>query len=356
MKIAILGDTHFGARNDSLHFHNAFERFYSKVFFPYLKENGITDLIQLGDIFDRRKYVNFVTLDHCRRYFFDPLVENSISACVLVGNHDTYYKNTNAVNSPSLLLNEYGNITVIEKPAELYYDNHEVLLVPWISPENEKEVIDAIRTSASSLICGHFEIEGFEMHRGMVCEHGMSTSLFANKELVISGHFHHKSKVGNIQYLGTPYQMTWSDHGDIKGFHIYDTATRELEFIKNPFDMFHKINYDDQDMDPSSVAKQDFSLYSGSFVKVIVTQKQNPYCFDLFVDGLEKAGVANIQVVEDHFHLDDVNDDDIVSEAEDTLTILRKQVASLDLGTNGISHKDLEKVMVNLYNDALNLE
>ena len=31
-----------------------------------------------------------------------------------------------------------------------------------------------------------------------------------------------------------------------RGFHIlFDTETRELEFIQNPYEMFHKIYYDD---------------------------------------------------------------------------------------------------------------
>ena len=41
MKICILGDTHFGARGDSLDFHKYFEKFYRDILFPYLKENNI---------------------------------------------------------------------------------------------------------------------------------------------------------------------------------------------------------------------------------------------------------------------------------------------------------------------------
>ena len=41
MKICILGDTHFGARGDSLDFHRYFEKFYDHVLFPYIKANDI---------------------------------------------------------------------------------------------------------------------------------------------------------------------------------------------------------------------------------------------------------------------------------------------------------------------------
>ena len=62
MKLCILGDTHFGARGDSLDFHNYFKKFYDDVFFPYLKQNNIQVVIQLGDLFDRRKFINFNSL------------------------------------------------------------------------------------------------------------------------------------------------------------------------------------------------------------------------------------------------------------------------------------------------------
>ena len=62
MKLCILGDTHFGARGDSLDFHKYFRKFYNDVFFPYLKENNITTIIQMGDLFDRIKYINFNSL------------------------------------------------------------------------------------------------------------------------------------------------------------------------------------------------------------------------------------------------------------------------------------------------------
>ena len=54
MKIALLNDTHFGARNDSLIFDDFFHKFYDEVFFPYLKEHNIKTLIHLGDVVDRR--------------------------------------------------------------------------------------------------------------------------------------------------------------------------------------------------------------------------------------------------------------------------------------------------------------
>ena len=61
MKIALLADSHFGARNDSAPMQQSMAQFYSRVFFPTLDQWDIKTVIHLGDYFDRRKYTNIVT-------------------------------------------------------------------------------------------------------------------------------------------------------------------------------------------------------------------------------------------------------------------------------------------------------
>ena len=352
MRVAILGDTHFGARNDSPIFDNQFKKFYDEVFFPYLEQNNISHVIQLGDVFDRRKYINFNTLKSVQKYFFDRL-NHSYQTIMLVGNHDTFYKNTNNVNSLNLLLASYNNITCIESPKELSIGNTEFLFVPWICPDNEQEVFEKISKTSAQICCGHFEIQGFEMYAGTIVDHGVDRKIFEKFEWVLSGHYHHRSTKGNITYCGTPYELTWSDYADPKGFHIFDTQTRELEFICNPNLMFVKYHYDDKDKNVEDVVLDDFSMYKDTLVKVIVRNKTNPYCFDMVIDKLEQAGVCDIQIVDDHFHMDAEQDSDIVNEAEDTLTLLNKYIDNVQIQAN---KKQLETLLRNLYNEALSIE
>ena len=352
MKIALLGDTHIGARNDSPAFHKHFAKFYEQVFFPYLEQNNILHIVQLGDVFDRRKYINFNTFHHARKYMFDRL-NNDYTTWMLVGNHDTYFKNTNEVNSLELLLEGHHNINCVHHCTEVEFEDINMLLVPWWCEDNDEHIKNTLTTTNATHVIGHFEIDGFEMHKGAIHQGGVSAKLFKDFEAVWSGHFHHQSKIGNIHYLGTPYEITWSDYDDPKGFHIFDTETRELTFVEHPFKIFHKIHYDDLDKQISDVVNIDFSMYNETFVKLIVRNKTNPYCFDMFVDKLEKAGVYNVQVVDDHFHMDVIDDSDITSDAEDTLTILTKFVNQID---SPVDKKQLESLMVSLYNEALTVE
>ena len=352
MKICILGDTHFGARNDSPIFDRYFKRFYNEVFFPYLEQNNVTNIIQLGDVFDRRKYINFNTLKSVKSYFFDRL-NSGYKTTVLVGNHDTFYKNTNDVNSLRLLLSEYNNITAVVEPATYQFDNVPIAFIPWICPENEQRCFDTIANTEAQICVGHFEIQGFEMYKGSIIDHGVDKKIFDKFDVVLSGHYHHRSTKQNITYCGTPYEMTWSDYGDQKGFHIFDTATRALEFIPNPFSMFVKYHYDDKDKSIEDIVVDDFSIYKDTIVKIIVRNKTNPDAFDMLIDKLEKAGTLEIQVVDDHFHMNLENDEDIVNEAEDTLTILNKYIDSMQINTD---KKQLEQLMRNLYSEAISLE
>lgn len=351
MKLCILGDTHFGARGDSLDFHKYFRKFYNDVFFPYLKENNITTIIQMGDLFDRRKYINFNSLYLSRKYFFDELIANDLHMYTLIGNHDVSFKNTLEVNSPSLIIGDYQNIKVIQDFETITLDDLSIDVIPWICDENESEIFNKIKKSKSDICFGHFEIAGFEMDRGNICDTGIDKKLLNRYDVVLSGHFHHKSSDGNITYVGTPYEMTWADYSDPKGFHIFDTETREMVFVKNPYTMFNKILYDDSTTDFEHWKKFDFDSLKETYVKVVAVNKQNPYLFDFVLDNLYKSGCSDISIVED---FTDVQiDDDIIDQAEDTMTILSKYIDALELD---VENDQLKKLMRELYVEALNTE
>lgn len=353
MKICILGDTHFGARGDSLDFHKYFKRFYNEIFFPYLKENKIDTIVQMGDLFDRRKFINFNSLYLSRRYFFDICKEDNITVHTLIGNHDVAFKNTLDVNSPSLVIKDYDNVKVYQNFATINVDGLDIDIVPWICDENEKEIFDKIKTSRSEVCFGHFEISGFEMDRGNVCEVGIDKKELKRYDVVLSGHFHHKSSDGNITYVGTPYEMTWADYSDPKGFHIFDTETRELEFVKNPITMFNKVFYNDSGTDFEHWKKYDFNSLKETYVKVVVVNKQNPYLFDHVIDNFYKAGVADLAIVEDFSDVLINDDQELIDQAEDTMTILSKYIDNLPLD---VEPEKLKSIMRELYIEAINTE
>lgn len=322
MKIALVNDTHFGARSDSLPFDAYFRKFYDEFFFPTLAEREIKTVMHLGDIFDRRKYMNYNTLKSCKEYFFDQAKDLNIDMHVVPGNHDTYFKNTNDVNAPELLLQEYKNVTVHPEITELEFDGRKILFVPWICSDNYESTMEMVKRTNAEVCFGHFEFAGFQMYKGLPNEHGMDHNAFERFDLVCSGHYHHRSARDNVVYLGNPYEITWSDFNDNRGFNIYDTETNELEFMQNPYRMFHKIFYNDVDDN----VEHDLTNLVGGCVKVIVVKKENFAKFDKLIDSLYSCNLVELKIIEDFSEFEDNAVGEMDLKLDDTITLLNDYV------------------------------
>jgi DNA repair exonuclease SbcCD nuclease subunit len=353
MKVAIITDQHFGARNDSVGFLDFFQEFYDNTFFPAIDAAGISTVLILGDTFDRRKYVNFYSLQRAKEMFFDKLAARNINVYMLAGNHDTYYKNTNDVNSPDLLLCEYENITVIDTPQTIHLNyedtSADVLMLPWICADNYQQSMDEINNTSATLCMGHLEIAGFAMHRGMESHEGLSKDLFKRFDMVFSGHYHHRSSSDHIHYLGNPYELTWQDYNDPRGFHLFDLATRGLEFIQNPNRMFFRVEYDDKETEPLDLSECDFK---GKFVKLIVVNKTDYYKFDQFTQKLYNKGCADIKIVENFSEFEEGTIDGDIN-LEDTMSVLENYVDSIQTDSD---KEKIKQYMKELYTEAVNTE
>ena len=349
MKVAIITDQHFGARNDSIAFLDFFQKFYDNTFFPTLDASGINTVLVLGDTFDRRKYVNFYALDRAKKMFFDKLEERGITVYMLAGNHDTYYKNTNEVNSPDLLLTEYNNIEVIAEPKTINVNGFEVCMLPWICPENYTQSLDEIKNTTSTLCMGHLEIAGFAMYRGMESHEGFSAETFSKFDLVFSGHYHHRSNDRNIHYLGNPYELTWQDYNDPRGFHLFDFATRQLDFVENPYRMFERLEYTDKEVEPIDLDQLELSE---KYVKLVVLEKTDFYKFDKFIQKLYNKGCHEIKIVEDfsEFEAGEINEE---INLEDTVSVLSNYIESIE---TDVDKEKVKSYMRGLYTEAINIE
>lgn len=349
MKVAIITDQHFGARSDSIAFIDFFQKFYDNTFFPALDASGIDTVLVLGDTFDRRKYINFYALDRAKKMFFDKLEERGITVYMLAGNHDTYFKNTNEVNSPDLLLAEYNNIEVIDEPKTINVNGFEVCMLPWICPENYQQSLDEIKNTTSTLCMGHLEIAGFAMYRGMESHEGFSAETFNKFDLVFSGHYHHRSNNRNIHYLGNPYELTWQDYNDPRGFHLFDFSTRKLEFFANPYTMFSRIEYSDKETTPVDLDQLDLK---DKYVKLVVLDKTDFYKFDKFIQKLYTKGCHEIKIVEDfsEFQEGEINED---INLEDTVSVLSNYIESIE---TDVDKEKIKTYMRSLYTEAINIE
>jgi len=238
-KYIILGDLHFGKSKGNPQFLKNQLDFFSLQLFPYMKENSINQIFQLGDMFDNRKTLDGYVYSQMKE-FCSLLKEYNIKITFPLGNHDLYHRESLDVHLVDILrVLAPENIEIITNETLFSLNNKKIAFVPWLveGAEVSKEVKNA------DVILGHFEMKHFEVVKGIEAKHGLDIEVF-NGAKVYSGHYHNLQKKGNILYTGTPYQFDWSDFQELKGFWVTDFETDT--FFENRVSLKHlKVIYDD---------------------------------------------------------------------------------------------------------------
>ena len=145
-------------------------------------------------------------------------------------------------------------------------------------------------------------------------------------------------------------EFFWNDAGDDKFFHIFDTDTRELSPVRNPITLFERIYYDDE---KTNYNEMDLHFLDDKFVKVVVTNKSDPFTFDRFLDRIQSRNIHDLKIQEDfnEFLGENVEDDGL--EVENTVDLLRSYVDNVET----VLDKDrLKQELVALMTEAESLE
>jgi DNA repair exonuclease SbcCD nuclease subunit len=207
----LLGDLHFGARNSNKAIMNWQKKFFAERFFPVLQELKPDFIVQLGDIFDDHKGPTSAVLDFSHEVFFDPLELYKGNVYALVGNHDSYYRD-------SINCNALKRIKRIQVISELTVMDS-MLMLPWLTEPEYHKLDKYFEDPLIKFTLGHLELNGGMIYPGRLWEKGLDASRLPGK--IWSGHFHSPSD----NYVGTPYDLTWSEWKDCKRMVMIDTIT-----------------------------------------------------------------------------------------------------------------------------------
>lgn len=293
MKICIIGDVHLGNSNGSVAFQKNFKQFCNNVLFPYLFKHNITQVIQSGDLFDVRKSIHTESLDNSKECFFNIMQSNNIKFSMILGNHDIFLRNSLEINTPELVLAEYENITIYKNPTTVNFDGVTIDFLSWICDENRQKTLEYIKNSKSDYCFAHLELVGFKMSKSYVAEHGDDPNLFNKYKQVWSGHYHQRSLSKNILYLGNPTQDDWSSVDEIKGFHIFDTKTKEMEFIENPYNLYERVVYDG-----SNHKKNLKREFKDKFVRVVIENINDNELFEKYIKNIWEQSPYDVKIIE----------------------------------------------------------
>lgn len=340
MKIAILGDTHFGARNSNQVIEKWQRRFYEEFFWPKIDELGIKTVIQTGDYFDNRKWINLQTMAFQKEVFVKQSQQREVSTYVIVGNHDIPLRHSLANSSVEQILGDEEYFHVVTKPTTEEFADRSITLMPWICKENEEDSLKLLR-KGGDIVLGHFEVTGFVMHPGAIAHDGLAASDFKKWNKVWSGHYHTQSENGNIHYVGTPYQMTWNDATTKHGFWVYDTTDDSMTFFENPFRYFHRFIWEDG-------CKVTLNNLKNSYVKINVKKKTDFESFEKFIDQINFGEPFEVKITEsfEEYNSDNVGDLIEIHSTEELISEYVEDVAS--------TNKDaIKNLLLELYHDAL---
>lgn len=316
MKIGMIGDTHIGARGGNPHVRKFIAHYFREYLFPKFKELGVSTYLQSGDITDKRSSISAFDMDYILSDFIPLHIQYGIEGEILTGNHDIALKDSNRISWADIIsrLSE-GFINAYQSPKDVHFGTEPgqdvtICMLPWINSENYVETLKYIEASKATIAFGHLELSGFPMYRNSVCDESPFELPNLNKfERVISGHFHTASQEGNVQYLGTPYHLTWQDYPDPRGFYVYDTVTKELTFYENPehLTLFKVFEYSwaaceadaalQVKLKEPTYLENEFGL-KGSIVKVIVKDRGNAKHYADFCNALRRCDLIDYNVID----------------------------------------------------------
>jgi DNA repair exonuclease SbcCD nuclease subunit len=273
--------------------------FYYRLF-DDMKNRGVDHILHLGDFFYSRKSLSIETIAFTN-WFMDTLAFRGIHMTILVGNHDTPSNSDLETNSIWQLMQHSDNISVVSEPSSIAG----IDIIPWICRSNEDEIEHYIMHSTSKYCIGHFDIIGAKFSkRGMVSKHGLDVDYFKHYKMVLSGHYHTKSKIGNVEYLGSPFQFDWNDWNDTKYYHYFDWNTGQLEAVESGVLLFVQAIVDEFGTQFIPAVKSISGMVVRAEIRLSETdeietatkalQEMNPYQLDITIVGNKNTYVENI--------------------------------------------------------------
>jgi hypothetical protein len=204
-KAAVFTDIHFGLKSDSVVHNNDCMEFID-WFIATAKEQNCETGMFLGDWHHNRASLNIRTLQYSL-IALEKLAKAFDRFYFIVGNHDSFLKNSREVNSLEWA-KHLDNIVLCDN----WISEGDVTIVPWIVEDEHKR----IQKIKSKYVFGHFELPHFKMNSLVTMpDHGsIRNEDFDKIEKVFSGHFHLRQCKNNIHYIGNAFPHNFSDTGD----------------------------------------------------------------------------------------------------------------------------------------------
>lgn len=295
-KIFMIGDLHYGVRNNSTVWKDDMLDFM-RQFVNNLPSHGFnpeTDILMLtGDVFHSREFLNVMIGNNVLELFADITATFKRGVFVILGNHDEYFRKNNAVHTLKFIEKAFDNFYVFVEPRMVEINgSHKFLMLPW---HDDREIVHSALEEydyCDYVFC-HLEIEGFKYNKSMPVDKGIETNKLAKFKRVYAGHLHHKQERGNVLYIGTPYQMDFGDVDTPRGYYVISVLDDMLheEYFENQWSpKFVSYKFDDvMNSTPQEIA----SMLHRNYANVhIPSSAARTFPISAFMDVISNMGIS----------------------------------------------------------------
>lgn len=213
-------------------------------------DNKIDTILFLGDLFQDRQKIQ--VLAYQKTFATFQKYQDRIKWYILLGNHDLWYLEKWDVSSV-IPLSAINGVTVINEAKTIKIGEREFDWLPFV--KNPLKIITdkfPIKDRGNRILCAHIAIDkakqnsfyhsseiSVEFEGDMV---RIDKDYFKDWQLVLLGHYHTPQHLTDkIQYIGSPWQINFSEANQDKHIMILDLENLEMKYIKNDFSPKHLI-------------------------------------------------------------------------------------------------------------------
>ena len=265
--LLIIGDTHFGARNNSMtwlkHQKAGFEEIINYIQTNAAEFNRLT-VVHVGDLFDSRSAINPMVWRGVEGLLnkMDEVLSGIPGRMYIIGgNHDYYYPWESPNNFTSIkMLPKFNNIEIVVDKA-VVDPNIDALLIPWFVFHNKQLLRDAIKHSSypTDTIITH--TDPFHMDPEI--------QSIIKGHCLITGHIHQPKDAweeDGLLVTGAAYPIDFTDTNSQRGFWTFiDGDDLTFHPIHSSIH-FHTINEDELEN------WKDLGIHEDDYVEILIKQ------------------------------------------------------------------------------------
>lgn len=223
--------------------------------FDTAKKENIKNIIFGGDILHERQKIDIFVYNKIYNSLNENLTNSNINFYCLLGNHDLWF-NENTSISGVYPFQSLKGFRVVSNPETITIEDSEWDFLPFTHDPIESLSFFEKSNIKNRFLIGHISIDGACLNSGsisdVIIEHDgemvkISKDIFVNYKHSFFGHYHQGQALAkNVEYIGSPLELSFGESGEQKHIIILDTDKNEKKYVINDFSPRHIYIYENE--------------------------------------------------------------------------------------------------------------